>query len=441
MGVRTFVDAVVVATVLSCLVLGPRVAAGRHPGSARSTRSADSPRRSPTRLARSQLGTSPLAALGVVTALIFVNQILFTVHVLRVHGGDPSFIARYLPPGWFETATDNTALRTLAEHFPAPGLLAPSVLRVQAFLELPFVLLAFGTVMRWLDAELYRRVARSALLPLASVSYTAVFCLVEWGLRSPYTVDDIVVRSVSAVLTPLFLAWLAGRDTCRSRTEASVPALLVLIASLGALGALVLVVYDTALLYNLGRLGSRLPAGPAALAVLGLLRLLAARLPARPSKGPTVVFLRHVLGRWLVLFFVPALAVRYGVVFGTPALSVAVGLLLLPLAATALAARDTLARASAPDDSGDRPGVRPGRLLLTVAARITCAVPAGGAVAYVVTRLTPDTYYEATLLPAAAAFLVVAVVTCGLLDAMSGSAMIRPGAGDVRAGGTRTGEA
>jgi hypothetical protein len=409
MGVRTFVDAVVVATVLSCLVLGPRVAAGRHPGSARSTRSADSPRRSPTRLARSQLGTSPLAALGVVTALIFVNQILFTVHVLRVHGGDPSFIARYLPPGWFETATDNTALRTLAEHFPAPGLLAPSVLRVQAFLELPFVLPAFGTVMRWLDAELYRRVARSALLPLASVSYTAVFCLVEWDLRSPYTVDDIVVRSVSAVLTPLFLAWLAGRDTCRSRTEASVPA--------------------------------HLPAGPAALAVLGLLRLLAARLPARPSKGPTVVFLRHVLGRWLVLFFVPALAVRYGVVFGTPALSVAVGLLLLPLAATALAARDTLARASAPDDSGDRPGVRPGRLLLTVAARITCAVPAGGAVAYVVTRLTPDTYYEATLLPAAAAFLVVAVVTCGLLDAMSGSAMIRPGAGDVRAGGTRTGEA
>lgn len=435
MDVKIFVDAVVVASVLSCLVLGPRVAAGRQPDSERLPRRSLSP-----------LATSPLAALGVVTALIFVNQILFTVYVLRVHDGDPSFIGRYVPPGWFEMATDNTALRTLAEHFPAPRLLAPSVLRVQSFLELPFGLLAFGTVVRWLDADLYRRVARSALLPLASVSYTAGFCLVEWDLHNPYTVDDIVVRCVSAVLTPLFLAWLAGRDTCRSRTEASVPALLVLIGSLGALGALVLVAYDTVLLYNLGRLGSRLPAGLAALAALGALRLVAARLPARPSRGPTVVFLRHALGRWLTLFFVPALAVRYGVNFGTPTLSVAVGLLLLPVVAVVLAARDTLAWAAAPDDSGNRPVVRPGRLLFTVAARLACAVLVGGGVAYVVTRLTPDTYYEATLLPAAAAFLVVAVVACGLLDAMSsggmsGSAMIRPDAGDVRTGGTRTGEA
>jgi hypothetical protein len=70
------------------------------------------------------------------------------VYVLRVHGGDTSFIARYLPTGWFDLATHNPVLRSLGRLFPAPELLAPSVLRVQAFLELPFVLTAFATVAR-----------------------------------------------------------------------------------------------------------------------------------------------------------------------------------------------------------------------------------------------------------------------------------------------------
>lgn len=29
----------------------------------------------------------------------------FTVYVLRVHAGDPSFIGRYLPAGWFDMAS------------------------------------------------------------------------------------------------------------------------------------------------------------------------------------------------------------------------------------------------------------------------------------------------------------------------------------------------
>jgi hypothetical protein len=41
----------------------------------------------------------------VVTGLLYLNQVLFTVYVLREHGGDPSFIARYLPEGWFILAT------------------------------------------------------------------------------------------------------------------------------------------------------------------------------------------------------------------------------------------------------------------------------------------------------------------------------------------------
>ncbi|MFF4353977.1 hypothetical protein [Streptomyces sp. NPDC001530] len=200
---RVLVDVVVVASAVSALAITPRVLA-RRPG--------------PPAAAAGR-SVSPAAAPALVTGLVYVNQVLFTVYVLRVHDGDPSFISRYLPAGWFDLASANPALRTLAAHFPAPELLAPSVLRVTAFLELPFVLLAFATVVRWLDADLYRRIARSALPPSASVSYTAVFCLVEWDLRNPYTVDDLVIRAVSAVVTPVLLARLAGRDTATSRVR------------------------------------------------------------------------------------------------------------------------------------------------------------------------------------------------------------------------------
>jgi len=64
----------------------------------------------------------PATSLAAVTALIYVNQVLFTVYVLRVHHGDPSFIARYLPSGWFALDRGG-AIATLARHFPAPGQL------------------------------------------------------------------------------------------------------------------------------------------------------------------------------------------------------------------------------------------------------------------------------------------------------------------------------
>ncbi|WP_129307219.1 hypothetical protein [Streptomyces sp. L2] len=389
---RTLVNALVLVSVAAALALAPRLAAARPPD-------ADGPEDSPRRT------LTPLPPLAVVTALIYVNQVLFTVYVLRVHDGDPSFIARYLPGGWFELATRDPVLRSLARDFPAPWTLAPTVLRVQAFLELPFVLLAFTTVVRWLDAGLYRRLARSPLLPLASASYTAVFCLVEWDLRNPYTVDDLAVRTVSAVLTPLFLARLAARDRGRGRTPASVPGLLTFLVSLGALGVLVLVVYDTALLYSLGRLGERLPLALGAGTVLAAARLIAVRL-AEPRPRLAVGFLHLALRHWLTLFLLPALAVRYGVLFGTPLLAAVAGIV-PATAAGAYAVRDTL---KAPA------GHRRGPLLRTLAARLACAALAGTAAAYAVVRLTPATYYEATLLPAAAAFLSVTVATCGALD-------------------------
>ena len=75
----------------------------------------------------------PVLSLAAVIMAIYLNQVLFTVYVIRVRHGDPSFIARYLPPGWF-TLAHGHAMEALARQFPDPGLLAPAVLRVQAFL-------------------------------------------------------------------------------------------------------------------------------------------------------------------------------------------------------------------------------------------------------------------------------------------------------------------
>ena len=52
----------------------------------------------------------PGLSLAAVIAVIYINQVLFTVYVLRVRHGDPSFIARYLPAGWFALAHGQGAI-------------------------------------------------------------------------------------------------------------------------------------------------------------------------------------------------------------------------------------------------------------------------------------------------------------------------------------------
>ncbi len=207
----------------------------------------------PTEPAR-RLGPAPVW-LGAVTIAIFVNQVLFTTYVIRRHQGDATFIARYLPDGWFDTATGNPAMRALAGAIPDPGLLSVTVLRVQAFLELPFVLLAYLTVAGWLGLDL----RRPRVIWAASVAYTVVFGAIELSLPNPYTHGDLVMRGASALLTPILLTRLSppggGRDD-----------LLRFALSAAALATLVLVMYDTALLYNLGRVGRDLPAAAVAAA-------------------------------------------------------------------------------------------------------------------------------------------------------------------------------
>ncbi|MFA1544682.1 hypothetical protein [Actinomadura chokoriensis] len=324
---------------------------------------------------------------------------LFTVYVLRVHGGDASFVAKYLPEGWFALA-DGSTMRGLAEHFPRPELLAPSVLRVQAFLELPLVLLAYVTVLRWLDGGLYRRLAGSWLVWAASVSYTFVFCTVEWDLHNPYTVDDIVIRVCSAVLTPLLLHWLARQEEDGSE-RSSFAQMLLFAVSVWALGHLVLTVYDTALLYNLAHLGGRLPGALVALCVLVAARVASARLPA----GESGIALSSVAGglRWaLLLFFVPALAVRYGVNFGTPFIALAAAMVIC-LTAAIRALRETLA------------GAGTARIALWAAQGVT-ALAVGAVVGYAAVRMVTDKYYEAGLLRGAGTGFAAVVAICAVTD-------------------------
>ncbi|MFC9326609.1 hypothetical protein [Kitasatospora sp. NPDC057015] len=434
-GVPLLIDATVAVSVLTALVLAPGVV-GPAPGEAAPQSAPQSPARPrpagrwtvhrPDRWAGRWTGHRPArtvgpgAALAVVIALLYLNQLAVTVYVLREHGGDPSFIARHLPAGWFSLADGNAPVRWLAAHWPAPRLLAPSVLRVPALLELPFVLLAFATVLRTLDTGLYRRVARSPLIRLAAASYTVAFCAVEWQLHNPYTVDDILLRVLSALVTPALIAALAARDAGPPR-PAGAAGLLLFGVSLWALGRLVLALYDTALLYDMSRIGAELPAAALALAVLAAAHRARAALPADgPEPGPAVRALATGLRRGLVLFLVPALAVRYGVDFATPEIAVAGGAVVL-LAAAAPALRAGTA--------GRRPPI--GRLALAAGAGLAAAYPAASRVS--------DAYYEAGLLRAAGAFLLTAVAVAALADRAAGPARergrtARTGAGPRRVG-------
>ena len=338
----------------------------------------------------------PLLSLAAVIAVIYINQVLFTVYVIRVRHGDPSFIARYLPPGWFALAHGH-AIEALARQFPDPALLAPAVLRVQAFLELPFVVFAYLTVSRWFSADAYR-MARRLVWP-ASASCTATFCLIEWSLHNPYTADDIVIRIAAAIAVPLWAGQLTGAPA--DRAPNNLPALLVFAVSAAALSLIALAVYDTALLYNLGHLGAKLPMAAGALAALAAARVTAPLMPRRPP-GPGVDSIARSFGAFLPLFFVPALPVRYGLLgWGTRYLAAAAAFALVTVAAVR-GIGETFARSS----------VNRARWLTQMAITLVAGLAAGATASMLLRGGDPET----RLLRAATAFFIGATATCALID-------------------------
>lgn len=348
--------------------------------------------------------------MAVVVALVYVNQFLFNAFVLRVHHGDPGFIAHYLPGGWFSMAHQNSVVRWLARRSVA-GDLGVTTLRVQAALELPFVLAGYLSVLRWLDADLSWRVARSSMIWFASAAYTVVFCTIEWGLRNPDTIQDIVIRAISAVVTPLLIRWIAGRrapDPDARSQPRSLLGLMVFGASVCALGYLVLVVYDTALLYNLGLLGASVPHALIALLALGILRFAAAYVPAAKAEAAAYTTLVKGAVWMLILFFVPALAVRYCVGFGTEDLA---GGAVVVLGAVALAHALREGLAVPVRGRTGRPVSRP-----VILGWFGVALAAGLAAAYLAVVAEPYSYYEEALPRAFGAGLVTVIAACALLD-------------------------
>lgn len=309
--------------------------------------------------------------LGVVVAAMFVNQVLFTAFVEQVWHGDPSPVARHLPPGWFAMAD----LGPLADALPAWPW---TVLHVQAGVELPFVMTAYLLVCRWFGSDVFSRVIAARWL--MSASFTITFCLIEWDLRNPYTAVDIVIRVGAGIVTPMLLPRLsAGRP--------GPPRLWPFALSSAALGCLVLAVYDVATLYNLGHAGSWIaPVGGALLILLGA-RLWARREVAVP---PVAASAARSLGWFLVLFAVPALAVRYGINFGVAPLSMVCGLTIVAVSLSRGWDRSLMPQ-------------------LAVAAVVGSA---GAAIGAVVARGHP----EATLLAAAAGFVLSAGAACAILD-------------------------
>jgi hypothetical protein len=351
---------------------------------------------------------SPGFWLVAVVAAGYLNQVLFTIYIMRVHGGDTSFIGRYLPAGWFALATDNRLLQTVAADFPDPNLLAGSVLRVQAVLELPFVVLACLTVCRWWDRRLYQSLAAPLPLTLTCGTYTVTFCLIEWSLRNPYTGQDLALRALSCLLTVVAVGAVARRTrACDLRwSRAHSPwDLVVFGVSAAALGYLVLTVYDTVLLYNLAHVGGHLPGGLTAVAVLVAARRIARRRrnPAPPSVG--IDTLATAVGWFIALFSTVALPVRYSLGFASGKLA-AGAFVVITMTAVLLTGREVSERLPSP---------RRRRTIVAWIAQSAAATLLGAAAASLA-RLAPASYPEAKILLAAALFLAAVLLTYVLTD-------------------------
>jgi hypothetical protein len=348
---------------------------------------------------RSWLG-EPGLWLAVVVAACVLNQMLFSAYVIRVHGGDPTFIARYLPSGWFAISHDPLTT-ALATHVPNPHLLAPSVLRVQSAFEQAFGILAYLTVARWYDSGLYRDLLQPARLWAACISYTLAFSIIELHFWNPYTADDLAVRGVACVLTALLVGRLRTVDGRRDPAIRSIPGFATFVASAVAFGGLILVTYDTVMLYNLGRVDTDAPVALACGVALIVARLVARRDPGRPA-GPYVRLALNGLGAMLAFFFVCALPIRYQLGFGTPELAAALALVL---------AVAGLLRGVEP---------LPQRTAALIAATVTGGVV--GAVGF----LPSFPYPEANILLATGLGLTAAVTVLRRFDRRHSAAELRP---------------
>lgn len=282
----------------------------------------------PAPLRRSGASTSvffhPLVQWACVWALLFGNQIAFGAYVLRAHHGDSSFLGRYIAEsGWFALDLRAPPVRWLASHAGSGAWLEPSVLRVQAFLELPFTLYAYLAVARMLGRDVMRALCRWPVLLGASVSFSVVFGIIEVSLPNPYTHDDLVLRALAAVTVPFWVAFTARRDDAsralpenEDAAPLGVSGLLVFLVGAGSIALALLVAYDVLLLYNLGHLTRHLSVLAVTWPLAAITSWLAPRVTRREASS-SVALLRAILVAFTVAFFVPSLAIRYAALHPT----------------------------------------------------------------------------------------------------------------------------
>lgn len=286
-----------------------------------------------------------LLGLGVVSVLLLCNQALVNVYLLRHQDA----VAKGFGPGWFALATDTAPIRWLSTHLPqeVDELLPYTLLRVQAALELPFVIAAYLSVVGFLSPALARTLWRSPLLPAALVSFTATFCLVELRLWNAYTVSDLRWRWLSCAAG--ILLWALSRLPAGPARLPASPGgplrLLSLLLGGSAVAVAVLVLYDVALLYNLLHLWQRLPVLGLCAAAIAAALLLQRR--AEDSAGLASAGAVGVLSAFSGVFLLPALAIRYAgdrpcALQAGAAVGIAAGLASLVLAARARPAAPAL---------------------------------------------------------------------------------------------------
>jgi hypothetical protein len=372
----------------------------------------DDARRDGRREARRSLATlalHPLAQLLLVCAVVYVNQVLFGAFILRAHGGSTAFIGQYIPGEWFAIGRHDPFVQLAARHAGDGRWLSPTLLRVQAFLELPFTMFAYLAVARLLGRRVYATLCKTVVLALAALSFSLTFSLVELSLPNPYTTDDLVLRAVACVLVPVYIAWIAKREESRSpaslapRGPSGVLGQLAFLAGAGAISYVVLALYDAFLLYNLAHF-PRYASGIALSLVIAVLASYAApRVDgtlARATHGrvpsPAVDICVSALRTFTVLFFVPSLSLRY---WGAHATAAACGLLVVVLAMAGGAA-SALRRSRLP---------AAGMVRLAVAGGVALAL--GTWAAHVVLGSVSQGMPELLLARLALSFLVMAITS------------------------------
>jgi len=249
--------------------------------------------------------------LAMVVALLFVNQLVVAVYV-DAQGG-PGFIEPYLGPFWFDVVKGPAIHRAATLLGSRAHWLASSVLNVQAFLELPFTLLAYLTVARMLGRGTLAPLVRLPVLTLTGLFCTATFITVELWFSSPWTRVDIWLRCASAVASPMLLAWLlaGNRHVPASGAPPSLRSLLAFLLGTLGFGVLVLFVYDTCLLYNLAHARFLAPYALGALVLCATAYLCERGAGAGVPASPIAGLLHSVSTEFTWVFFVPALSLRY----------------------------------------------------------------------------------------------------------------------------------